>query len=171
MAMQLTLNEEVKASITQALLGLMHEKPLCEISICELVKRAGVARVSFYRNFQSKEDVLVQHMNTLSDRWYQRYMKHPEQDIVCSLFQFLYDIRDTLQLLYGSDQSHLIHRSFLDSCGPRPELSNHDAYRRAILYGLLISWCDEWFRRGMRETPQQLAAFFYDIYTHKITLR
>ncbi len=171
MSMHDNINTEVRSCITTALLDMMYERSLTEISICDIAKRAGVARVTFYRNFSSKEDVLVCHMNELSEKWYGNYMKHPEEDIICSLFHFLYSIRDTLALLYRSNLSEIIHRSFYISCGPRREHSNEDAYRRAILYGMLTSWCDEWFRRGMKESPEQLAAFYLKIYNHEITLR
>ena len=37
----------------------MQEKSLADIHITELVNSAGVARASFYRNYCSREDVLV----------------------------------------------------------------------------------------------------------------
>ena len=52
-------NIRVKSNITKALFRLMHEKSFSDISITELIRDAGVARVSFYRNYDSKEDVLV----------------------------------------------------------------------------------------------------------------
>ena len=52
-------NQRVKRSITNALFALMAEKSLAEIHISELVSKAGVARASFYRNYSTKEDVLV----------------------------------------------------------------------------------------------------------------
>lgn len=52
-------NMRVKESITKSLLNLMHQKSFSEISISELIRNAGVARVSFYRNYDSKEDVLI----------------------------------------------------------------------------------------------------------------
>ena len=52
-------NLRVKQSITKTLFALMKEKSLADIHITELVNGAGVARASFYRNYCSKEDVLV----------------------------------------------------------------------------------------------------------------
>ena len=51
-------NAYVTEHITAAMLSLLKEKPLVEITISELCDRAGVARTSFYRNFQEKEDIL-----------------------------------------------------------------------------------------------------------------
>ena len=52
-------NMRVKDNITKSLFDLMHKKSFSNISITELIQTAGVARVSFYRNYDSKEDVLV----------------------------------------------------------------------------------------------------------------
>ena len=41
----------VMESLTEALIQLMRKKPLAEIKISELCDKAGVSRVSFYRNF------------------------------------------------------------------------------------------------------------------------
>ena len=47
-------NTYVKKRITTALLALLKEKPLSDISVSELTNKAEINRVSFYRNYQSK---------------------------------------------------------------------------------------------------------------------
>lgn len=51
--------------ITDALFRLMKSKPLQDISITELTRVAGVGRVSFYRNFETKIDVLDQKLGCI----------------------------------------------------------------------------------------------------------
>ena len=51
-------NAYVIEHINEALLGLLKEKSLNEISISEICETAGVGRMSFYRNYESKEDVI-----------------------------------------------------------------------------------------------------------------
>lgn len=45
-------------SITEALFKLMNEKPFSEIKVTDLINKAGVARSTYYRNFNSKEDIV-----------------------------------------------------------------------------------------------------------------
>ena len=59
-------NEIVIESITEAMIQLLEDHPLEDIAITDLVKRAGVGRVSFYRNYTSKEDVLVRYLHDLT---------------------------------------------------------------------------------------------------------
>jgi len=47
-----------REAIETALLQLLEKKDMAKISISELVKRAGVSRAAFYRNYDSKEEIL-----------------------------------------------------------------------------------------------------------------
>ena len=47
-----------KDCIRTALLSLMAVKIFEQITVTEIIKRAGVSRGGFYRNYQSKEEVL-----------------------------------------------------------------------------------------------------------------
>ena len=44
--------------ISDGFLELLYEHPFADITVSDLVRKAGVARVSFYRNFDSTADVL-----------------------------------------------------------------------------------------------------------------
>ena len=47
-------NMRVKARITAALLTLLNEKSISDITVTEIISEAGVARASFYRNYCSR---------------------------------------------------------------------------------------------------------------------
>lgn len=51
-------NQLTRESIETALLFLLEKKELAQISISELVQKAGVSRNAFYRNYKSKEEIL-----------------------------------------------------------------------------------------------------------------
>ncbi len=51
-------NYSVKWEMEKALLRLLSQKPLTDISVTDLVREAKVARVSFYRHFSSIADIL-----------------------------------------------------------------------------------------------------------------
>ena len=60
-------NNRVKKAITDATFNLLETLPLSEITITNIIQKAGVARVSFYRNYNSKEDVLVRLIRDILD--------------------------------------------------------------------------------------------------------
>ena len=70
-------NLYVVAHITDALLALMRQRPLGDISIGALCEAAGVGRASFYRNFTGKEDVLARELKRRLDAWWLDAMTKP----------------------------------------------------------------------------------------------
>ena len=55
-------NAYVIEHITESMLKLLNEKPIQDISISEIVDDAGVGRTSFYRNYETKEDVVKKYI-------------------------------------------------------------------------------------------------------------
>lgn len=64
-------NEFLKECIADALIKLLQEKPMENISISEITDLAGVGRSTYYRNFTSKEDILSFKLHLLGKRWAQ----------------------------------------------------------------------------------------------------
>ena len=55
-----------KSCIMEALLQLMHSKDYNDISITDITSRAGVSRMAYYRNYRSKDHILMDYMCRLS---------------------------------------------------------------------------------------------------------
>ncbi len=53
----------VKQCIFTALMQLLNQKPFDKIKISEIADRAGVSRMSFYRYYNKKEDILIEHLD------------------------------------------------------------------------------------------------------------
>lgn len=66
-------HELVKQSLTEALISLMDVKPFSEITVTELVLKAGVARATYYRNFSSKEQVLTDYIDDILRNFYNEF--------------------------------------------------------------------------------------------------
>ena len=58
-----------KECIVSALLQLIYIKPLSAITISELCKKAGVSRMTFYRNYNSKEEIFTKHLSEIFDEY------------------------------------------------------------------------------------------------------
>lgn len=69
-------SEQSKQLIRDALFALMEKKAFQEITIKDIAEKAGIARLTFYRNFDSKEDIIRYH-------------------IQCGFMDFLHKLRDT----------------------------------------------------------------------------
>lgn len=53
-------NQITRESICTAMIKLMETKEFDQITISEIVRCAGVSRPSFYRNYDSKEDIIIE---------------------------------------------------------------------------------------------------------------
>lgn len=51
-------SERSRQWISDALVDLMQKKPYAHITVKDITDRAGVARLTFYRHFETKEDIL-----------------------------------------------------------------------------------------------------------------
>lgn len=149
-------NAFVKECITTAFLQMLTEQPFEKISISELAKKAGVGRVSFYRNFESKEDVLRKYLKSLLDKWAASYENITDYNLVEAIFEYYYEHKELYILLYKRGLSHISLQSVKDACGPKPEQSNAAAYTSAFFAFGLYGWIEEWFKRGMTETPGEM---------------
>lgn len=147
----------IKECITTALLQMMKEKPFKNISITDLVKRAGVGRASFYRNFESKEDIIKKHLEVLIKEWGREFENSKNPNFVESLLEHYYKHKDLFLLLYKCGLSYLILQNIKDVCGAKEEQENIPAYFSAwFAYGL-FGFIDEWFNRGFNESPTEMA--------------
>ena len=44
---------------------LLKKKPFSEITVSDLVKKSGASRASFYRNYQSKEQIVDEYLEQI----------------------------------------------------------------------------------------------------------
>lgn len=68
-------NAEIKAQTKHQLLGallhLLDNKRLNDISVSELVRKAGVSQSAFYRNYHYIDEILIEHANNIFHGFFQ----------------------------------------------------------------------------------------------------
>ena len=154
-------NAYVVEQLTGALLELLREKPLADISVSELCDRAGVGRTSFYRNYQEKEDILRTRVYHLFKDWTGRLGDGtPLDQLIFALFTHFEEHRDFYALLHERGLVSLMKDVILELCGFRPDQEAKTAYASAFAAYSLYGWVEVWFRRGMRESAAEMAALF-----------
>ena len=153
-------NAYVVEHITDTVLNLLKDKPLNEISISEIVDNAAVGRTSFYRNFDTKEEVVKRHTRELIDKWEQNYKalgKDSNAEMYGSLFQHLKENAEFYLLLKQRNLMHLFLEVFLEKTGPLTDDLNMWAYTKAFITYGTCGWVEEWIKRGMQESAQEMA--------------
>lgn len=154
----------VQEHLTDALLVLLQEKPLADISISELCDLAGVGRASFYRNYGSMEGILLAENKRRIQLWSAAYEASDKSlpKTIETLFQHLEANRDYYCLLDKNGLLHLLKAGIIEACGPKPEYPKEIAYSTAFVAYTLYGWMETWFARGMKETAEEMAQLFHD---------
>ena len=156
-------NTYVKKQITAALLDLLKEKPLPDISVSELTAKAEIGRVSFYRNYQSKEDILKEESDRLIKEWGRLYESNPEsspETLFPSLFDFYRDHREFYTTLYNAGMSSIMMEAILSTIQITPDMQNLEAYMKSFWAYGIYGWLLEWIKRGMPEGGKELETLF-----------
>ncbi len=146
----------VTSKIEDALLDLMREKAISEITISELVNKADVARVSFYRNFTSIYEVLDNIVNNLFGNFLDRIVllnkTNDEKEWRDFIFDYVYNIysnRDIFQDVLSVNIS-IVFSLLLDKRKliqkKLPDDSISDKYglfaKLSLINGVIISWLE-----------------------------
>ncbi len=151
-------NAFVKECITTALLQMMENTPFDDIAITDLVKKAGVGRVSFYRNFESKKDVLEKHLAFLLENWGKEFEALGDpNNFSDSLIRHYYKHKDVYLMLYKQGLSDMIYETIRHAMKLNEAQHNLERYVKSMIAGMIWGWVDEWMRQGMPESPDEIA--------------
>lgn len=156
-------NSYVKKQITAALVGLLKEKSIADISVKELTQKAQVGRVSFYRNYQTKEDILREEADRLIKEWGRRYETNPEsspETLFPSLFDFYRENKEYYTILYQAGMASVMLETILNTIQITDEMENLEAYLKSFWGYGIYGWMIEWIKRGMPESGSELLTLF-----------
>ncbi len=152
-------NNYVKIQITNALLKLLKEKELNDISISEITTTAQVSRISFYRNFNDKDSIIKEYMHLTLNEWNKNHPKtseHTEDDILGDIFAYITEYKDFYLMLRDRNIFYFLKDIIMDALGPKAEYPNFGAYTAAFIANGIYGWIEEWFLRGMQESGEEM---------------
>ena len=153
-------NTYVRTQMLNTLLDMLKEQSLDSIVISKLIEKAGVSRVSFYRNYQTLEDILKQECSRLIREWQKEYDSTEHQsddDFGKSLMDYMKQHSAFFLTLYRSRQFHILEYTIMERMEITEDLPNGIAYLKSyIAYGI-YGWIKEWTKRGMQESGTEFS--------------
>ncbi len=151
----------LKECLADALIQLLETKPLEKITIPEIASLAGVGRTTYFRNFSSKEEMLVYKIITLWERWAEAHhviiKRRYTTDNALTFFEFNYSIKPLLELLYQRNLQSALFSTFYSYMMPPQGAEPMDCYKSSFYSYGLFGLLDEWIMRGFAESPEQMA--------------
>ena len=159
------LNKIVKDSIAQSIFQLMKRKRFSDITITEIVKKAGVARASFYRNFAYKEDAvsyyIIDTMKLYKNQFYLADLRDNYYNLIVGTMDFIFDYKENLESLFNSGLSqlllHAINTYLLESSIP-PVTDKTEKYFLFSYGGSIFNIIYHWISDGTKESPEEIAS-------------
>jgi len=160
-------NRITKECLQTALIYLMGRMPFEKISISELVRRSGVSRTAFYRNYTSKEDILNELCTAFLDNMAESFSDPRFSD---SPYDWYYDFFKSVQ--ENAESFHLLLQaqmvntpvfstfSISRRLDRSTEISGH--YQYLAWEGALSTIVVHWFQDGMKESIEFMSAFCAD---------
>ena len=161
--------QRVKRCITAALFSLLEEKSLSDLRITEIIERAGVARASFYRNYRTKEDVLVTLIRDVLERFGDEMRLdqgtfYTYENVLLS-FRYFQSNREYILDLYRSgfisvlmEELNRFHES-VEGSMPVASIGKYELY---IYIGALLNTALIWLTQDAETSPEELARFFLE---------
>ena len=149
--------------ITKSLLTLLGDKAIEDISISELCDNAGIGRASFYRNFNSKEDILRAHINKIFNGWKSDWEKNnnlPLSSVIGMIFEHFEQHKAFYHLLNERRLIYLLKDVTLDIMEFKSDLPKYEVYAKAFVAYSLYGWIEVWFQRGMQESAEEMKQLF-----------
>lgn len=167
--------ERSRLWIIEALFLLMKSKPFQEITITEITEKAGVSRLTYYRNFSSKEDIILKYYDIMFEEFLLMFdnINKEELDlkklIIMSFERFEKD-QDRAHLLIRDDLIHLLLKPFSNYITRALEKinipSSLDYFQLKFIEGGLFYTLFNWTKDNKSYTPEQLAENILDIVKH-----
>lgn len=155
-------NRLTREAIESALLLLMEKKNFETISITDIIRRAGVSRSAYYRNYTSKEDILLNVFNeaakTIVSAMAESITRRNASDCYQILFEKVWASRGLFEIIKEAGMIYrfqgAVNRRYLSLL---PQDAIHEHYRILSWVGSVFNMIFGWIDRGYRESPVEMA--------------
>jgi len=166
-----------QAYIVNALFKLLKENSLDILTITEICQEADVARVTFYRNFESKEDILKLYIKILTEDYFSGLQKQSTislKELSYGYFSYWQQNIDLLFLLkqnnlttllleeYSIVEQYLKNLNKLDF-SPKTLNKTQSYYRNAYIFAGLWRLIFLWIDRDCQESIEEMSQIFLKI--------
>ncbi|MCR3760672.1 TetR/AcrR family transcriptional regulator [Clostridium felsineum] len=164
-------NRITRECIESALILLMKEDKLKNISITDIVKRAGVSRTAYYRNYKSKEDILQNILKDIVDQIVTSMIKfdpyNNSYEFCLSMFNKASEYANKYKILVDRDfTSCIMYEMYKKFQSTEKEYNIWSGYKMCFWSGALYSILTKWIMNGMQQKPEDMARFCCQLISH-----
>lgn len=151
-------------SITKALEQLLTKKAFLDITVTDIQKTAGIGRSTFYRLFDTIDDVVTYMVDKEFEEIVRGYSTMSIRDFTINCLSGVIDREDTLMGILASGRSELVTGSLRENLHRSAEAAGEAdeaclQYRFAVFASSCISVIRVWNENGRKESIEELADY------------
>lgn len=150
--------------IATALILLLEEKAYDNISITDISDKAGVSRMTYYRNYNDKDDILVDYFLELGDYFIAEHLIGTEGLTLHSVMEKMASFfKANLSLISAINKANLSYRlteeliNLLLKWIPEVKTNTFSQYSSSFYVGGILATFRFWCASGMNESPDEIA--------------
>ncbi|MCD8014400.1 MAG: TetR/AcrR family transcriptional regulator [Lachnospiraceae bacterium] len=157
-------NKEVtKDCIFTALVLLMEQKEFKYITVTDISRKSGISRMTYYRTYSSKEDILVQHFRKIAQSMVEQAEGHAD-DALYIYYSYFLEHKKMTELLKQAELMDLVIESFSSltdflhrAIHPENQKKTGNNYAARYEAGGLFSILTHWLENDAPEDPEEMA--------------
>ncbi len=156
------VNLLTKECILTALLRLMDEKDYNDITITDITTLAGVSRMAYYRNYKSKEDILLTHLEDAEKSIINLAGNQSVSSLKDIIYYLSYFIQENSKFINAIYAAGLIHKltdmlnERIYNYFPISHQSTDGEFAVRFYVGAILSVYRYWIDTGMKEPAENV---------------
>lgn len=168
-------NRFTRQCIGEAMISLMHTKEYEQISVSDIVKKAGISRVTFYKYYHSKTDIINDYLKEIIsgylEEYNDRFTINDFQDYahIKNAILFFDQYADFLLTLSHSRQYYIViealNHYMLTYIYPEYSGSIYELYFYA---GALLNFFLKWEESGKKESVDEIVKIVLSLITRTV---
>ncbi len=166
-------NIETRSAITEAILDELENKEFSRIKVSDVIRIAGISRMTFYRYYENLYDALCDYLDIIVNGYMieGRELNDPTVFMKPEHIEFSLNYFDRYSRYFMILNSHGLYNVLIDAVNeymiknilPQKKLHMYELY--AYAGGLLNSFL-KWEEDGKRESAHNVAMMIYRLFTH-----
>lgn len=155
-------NKLTRDCITTALLILLMEKPYEEITITDITEKAGVSRMAYYRNYKTKDDILIDKAEEEIGKFFVS-IKEKDMTIYGLIVKAGNYFRENIDFIIALGRADLMNtfleriRQKIYESFPSIEENTDDEYITHFYIGAIVAVLRCWIEKGMTESIDEIS--------------
>ena len=163
----------VRNCLVQALIGLLSEKPLSNITVTELTSAACVSRMSYYRNYKSMDEILQSYLDDIIVSYRQDVLSWPDRgnyndyQNMLHCYEYFHKHADFVRGLLKCGMGDALLKALTDymlDTYYQEEKGIAHYYTLLAFAGSLYNIYISWIKNDTKESAQEMASMICALY-------